>query len=384
MSVGQSVWRIEHRTNDDPEISKAFNDWPKIFKSQWTKIGDKCLPDANARSVIPYSVFSADRKQIKFQLLVLTANNEIMLLQDDDIKATNTWKKMSNAQSGTDSDIQWKKIAYWNDRIVALDSNNNTWTMKPDFSKSTYDLSDKFQVQAFSEMTATNVGPVGVGPDGYLYRRIVEISPAAAKEDEMKLRWEKYLKQDGVKSLGCASPGVMLDLHLLTSALRTRYINTQSELYPIVNKLNAFSITHEIFLKQLLDPAKDYQDVGDSERKQAIALRQGKRIAKHAMIWAKIMNSAVGKAKESVNLMTEEVRDFKSQIDIKIVELKQKFEVLKSQLAASGDQKLSAAFWGAIAANITGKFNCYMRLSQLQTLTCRRAWNCNSVSTNWC
>lgn len=360
LAVGTSIWKREHRGNEDPKLKEAVNHWPNMYKDDWKKIGDRCLPDKNVKSIIPFAVLSAARDQIDFHLVTLTQDNVIMMMDGDDILGTNNkFRKLENAvANGPGAGVIWKKMAYWNNRIVALDQDDNTWNLTVDFAKGTYQAADKFQVANLIEMTATNIGPVGLQKDGYLYRRLVEVAPEA-KDQDMKYQWEKWIPQNGVTNLGCASPGVMLDLHLLTSTLRARYIETQTSLYPVVNKLSAFGKTHNVFLQKLLEEAKDYQNAGDegNEKKQKASLRAGKKVIAHSKAWAKIMTSSTGKAKESVNVMTDELKTVKSQLELQTQKLRDELMQLESRLREYKDayQKLSAAFWGMVATALVGK-----------------------------
>ena len=375
LAVGTSVWKREHRSDQDEERKKAVNQWPKMYKDEWVKIGDRCLPEASAKSIVPFAVLSAARDQIDFHLIILTEDNGLLLLEGDNIYGTgNRFRRLDNAVAGgPGTGVIWKKMCYWNNRIVALDQDDNTWNLTVDFAKSTYAAADKFQIAPMSEFTATNIGPVGLHADGYLYRRIVEIAPEAQDKD-MTFAWEKWLPQNGVTHLGCASPGVMLDLHLLTSTLRARYIETQTSLYPVVNKLSAFGITHNAFLAKLLEEAKMYE-AADDEGKQKASIRAGKKIVAHSRAWAKIMTSSTGKSKEAVNVMTDELKTVKGQLELQTSKLRDELVQLESRLTEYKDayQKLSAAFWGAVATALVGKHACPIYQNQPILLTAPRS-----------
>jgi hypothetical protein len=216
-----------------------------------------------------------------------------------------------------------------------------------------------------------------------LYRRIVEVAPEAQDKD-MKFAWEKWIPQNGVTHLGCASPGVMLDLHLLTSTLRARYIETQTSLYPIVNKLSAFGNTHNTFMTKMLDEAKAYAATDDLG-KQAASKRAGKKIVQHSKAWAKIMTSATGKAKESVNVMTDELKTVKGDLELQTQKLRDDLVQLESRLVEYKDayEKLSAAFWGSVATALVGKDPVRFRTDWSYLLTTRRTWTHDFSHRNW-
>lgn len=371
LAVGTSIWRKKHRPQGDPELKQAVNQWPKLYLNDWEKVGDRCLPGPNLRSIVPFAVLSAARDQIEFRLLVLTQESSIQVLEGDDIRATNTFRTLTNiSQLDESKKINWKSLAYWNDRVIAVDHDNNTWNLKMNFADNNFTAADKFALSSpISELTATDVGPVGVQPDGYLYRRVVEITKETQEGGDTKLNWKRWIPQQGVTHLGVASPGVMLDLHVLTKSLRSRYIETQTALYPVVNRLHAFGITHNVFLKQIQESAKAFESSSD-DKKQTTAITEGKKYAKHAMVWAKVLSSQTEKCKETVNLMSGDLTDVRMQLDTQLVMLRQKLVSLKSQLGASKEayRKLSAAFWGSIAVAILGKRSDSQTLSNILSL----------------
>ncbi|KAI1098939.1 hypothetical protein F4804DRAFT_323452 [Jackrogersella minutella] len=110
-------------------------------------------------------------------------------------------------------------------------------------------MKDETLIQTIPEFTATDLGPVTVRSDGYLYKRYIQ-DPPSDGSDPMVM-WPKWVLQEGVTHLGVASPGVLLNLQVLTRTLKARYIETQTILYPVVNNIRSFAMTHEFYLDQL-------------------------------------------------------------------------------------------------------------------------------------
>ncbi|KAF7561510.1 hypothetical protein G7046_g2637 [Stylonectria norvegica] len=355
VSVGAAIWRRRHRTPDDPILKQAVGNWPKMYLDDWEKIGDNAFPAADIRDVIPFAVLSADRNQIGFNLLTLGQDSSVQILTKDDIYASNTWSAVSYSKGTNDpaSPPKWTRMAYWNNNVVALDDQNNSWNLTIDFDASTYKIADKTAIDATSEFTATDIGPVTVRSDGFLYKRYVQQPPSDGADP--KLLWSKWVAQDGVTRLGVASPGVLLNLQVLTRTLKSRYIDTQMALYPVVNKINAFAVTHNSYLDLLNQAADDWANAPD-DQKQADAIKAGKGFVTHAKIWAKILNTSIFNTKDTVNIMTSQLHDVKSQLQVQLQLLRDKLTGLQNTLNIQQESlgKLRAAFWGAVAAMFLG------------------------------
>lgn len=357
ISIGRAVWMKKCRDLTDPTVrQQAVDNWPKMYVDQWQKIGDEVLPSADLRDVIPFAVLSADRNQIEFRLLTLGSDSAIQLLKGDDIYPSNQWTTLQYPQQAADKTPlpTWKRMAYWNNTVVALDDQSNLWDLQPNFQSETYTIDNKTTTEPTTEFTATDAGPLIVRKDGFLYNRIVEDNSSDAENP--KTNWQKGIAQDGVTNLGVASPGVLLDLNTLTSTLKSRYIDTQTAVYPIVNKISAFAKTHVTYIDLLLGAADDYAKAGNDADKQDIAIKAGKGFVAHAKVWSKLLSKSVNATKTSVNIMTNQLHDVKGQLEVQLANLQQKLANLEAQLKVQQDllSKLQAAFWGAVAAMFLG------------------------------
>ena len=361
VSVGKSVWLRQHRQGNDmdPELKQAVDDWPKMYIDDWTHIGTSALPSDNLLDIVPFSVLSADRTQIAFQLVVLGADSSIRMLTSDSLSDTSEWPTMQYKQTGSSPAVvpAWTRMSYWNNKIVAVDQASNSWNITPDFSAQTFVISDQAKIEPVTEFTASDIGPIGVRSDGYLWKRVVV--PPKSDNDDATQEWTRWIKQDGVTNLGVASPGVILDLQTLTKTLKSRYIESQTAIYPVINKIQAFSLTHKFYLGQLKQAATDYDNAGDDEEKQEIAIKNGKGFVKHATVWAKIMGTSSNNAKATVNSMADQLSDVKRQLEVQLLILQDKLKALKATLSAQEGalSHLKAAFWGFVAATLLGGSN---------------------------
>ncbi|KAK3326667.1 hypothetical protein B0H66DRAFT_589231 [Apodospora peruviana] len=362
MSVGTAIWRKRHRDEKDPEIKLAVDNWPKLYLDAWEKIGDSCLPTAKARNVIPFARLAG--KDIRFHLVVLTQDNRLLAL-DGDLKGSgNTFSELKNASDAKNADALALKIqqaAYFSGNIVAIADSNHSWNLDVDFDANTFAAKDQRRIEPLVELTATDIGPVGVKENsgGWIYRRrlqtVADPDGQGEKGDD-KLGWDKWIKQDGVTHLGVASPGVMLDLMALTYSLNERYLSTQSVIYPVVNKLQGYATYQEMFLKSQLAASQQYMASGDDAAKQKLALNEAKKLVRSTKIWATTMQKATTYTKGSVNDMSVQLSSVKTQLDQQLIILSDKLVSLETQIKALKDakSKMDAAFWGSIAAMIVG------------------------------
>lgn len=357
LAIGQAVWKRAHLAPGDPALSSAVDNWPNMYVKDWVKLGDEVLPSADILDIVPFAQLSADRNQIAFQLVVLTADHTILYLTSDILGPESEYEELRYVQRSPAPNVapEFTNIAYWDNHIIGYDNDNNTWNLTPNFQDGTYIAADQVQVEPITEMTATDVGLVGVRADGYLYKRVVDAPPPDTNADAT-LKWTRWIQQDGVTNLGVASPGVMLDLNILTRTLRSRYIDVQTSVYPVVDTIRAWGITHSFYLRNVQIACDEYRSSG-SEEKAILAIQQGKAFATHAKTWALIVNKSVFGAKESVNIMTKQLHDVRTQLETQLQMLKDKLVGLQSILEQEKKalSTLTAAFWGMVGAMFLGK-----------------------------
>ena len=127
--------------------------------------------------------------------------------------------------------------------------------------------------------------------------------------------------------------------------------------------------------------ANDWAEA-DTDQKQAQAVGEGKKFVNHAKVWAKILNTSILGTKETVNIMTAQLQDVKGQLETQLQLLRDKLRALQNTLAVQKESlsKLTAAFWGTVAAMLLGKYSASPSLNLLWsrictlTFTCVKAW----------
>ncbi|TFK59926.1 hypothetical protein BDN72DRAFT_725646, partial [Pluteus cervinus] len=355
LSVGKTVWKKVHLNDQDPAIKNAVDNWPALYSKDWTAIGD-CLPSPNFAGVVPFAVLSADRDQIAFQLVTLAVDGTISWMISDQLTPQSDWSVMTYtaASGGPATPPKFTKIAYWNNVIVGIDDASNSWNINVSFQNGTFNVTDQFPIDPVTEFTATDVGPVGLRDDGYLWKRIMKPSPNGDDQDPV-LEWQRWIQADGVVNIGVASPGVILDMNLLTRTLKSRYIETQTSVYPVVEKIKAFCTTHEIFLDNVAQAAQDWQNA-DTDAQRAIAINNAKAFITHSQTWGGIISSSINSCQQSVTIMTSQLHDVRMQLETQLQELHDRLGTLQGILQSQEDtmSKLQAEFWASVAIGFVG------------------------------
>jgi hypothetical protein len=160
--------------------------------------------------------------------------------------------------------------------------------------------------------------------------------------------------------LGVASPGVDVDLALLVRILKARYIDAQVSLYPTVSMIKAFGATHSAFLDNLLAQAQAFQAAGTDEAKQDAAQKAGTSLAKHALVWGKMLKRSTKQSDDNVGQMSKQLDDVHSQLVIQLQNLNDTLVRLQAQLSTQKEalNQARAAEWGALGAMLLGEFPC--------------------------
>ncbi|TFK65407.1 hypothetical protein BDN72DRAFT_880966 [Pluteus cervinus] len=331
LSIGKTVWKKAHLGDKDPAIN-----WPALYSQDWTAL---------------------DRTELDFQLVTLAIDGTLSYLTSDQLTPQGSWATLAyKAKSGGPATSpKFTKIAYWNNTIVGIDDASSTWSITVDWVNATYSATDSFKIEPVTEYTATDAGPVGLRSDGYLWKRIVAPSPSNDSSKDPVLEWQKWIKTDGVVNIGVASPGVILDMNVLTRSLKSRCLDVQSAVYPVVEKINAYCITHEFFLDALLQDANDYINATTDEQR-ALAIKNAKSFIAHAKTWGGIVLKAIISCQGPVTIMTSQLHNVRMQLESQLILLKDKLKMLQATLDVQQEamSELKAAFWGTVAAMFLG------------------------------
>lgn len=369
ITSGTQMWVRKCRNKTEQALKESSNNWPKMYRDTWEQVGHHCLPANDVIDVVPWAQLSADRGEaLNFKLVVLTTDGALQVLQGEDIGAQNTFQPLAyTARDSTQAPPVWARIAYHNNIVVGYDKDYNLWDIKPDFSNNSYTLGDRYaigQEDRFTEFTANDQGLVVSKKDGFLYKRIAaSVDTSNAPKDgsgaiTSGTHWIKWIPLDGVQNIGVASPGVMLDLETLTQSLKSRYLETQATLWPVVSNIHTFAGVHEVFLNQMNESVKVFE-ASDDQKKEKLALKAGKTAVGHARAWAKIMTALVRNAQDPVMAMAKQLsavsKDLEQQtaiLNVKLSELKKVLEEQKKALSAA-----NVGFWIGIGTLLLGQLS---------------------------
>jgi hypothetical protein len=356
LSIGRAVWQMDARTQADLDkiTEKGHHPrWPEMYTRQWKKL-DTVLP-ADTCGVAPYIEINKD--QARPHLLVLAKDGTLSYMEEEHFASNPTFSTLSfKTKNQANSAPQLKRITCLSNVIVGLDNSSHTWDLKLDFDQKTYTVADGVQVAPMTEFTATEQGLVGLKEDGYLYRRIVK-----APSDESgatSLPWTRWIAADGATNLGVASPGAILNLKLVIQALRRRYIETQTALYPAVEKIRTFSRTHLKFLANVQKAAEEFKAAGNDDAKKKIAIEHAQTFVSHYKLWGKVVSDGVAGGNATVNAMVDQMDYVHSQIEAQLKLLKSRLGELEDLQKRERDEwnaKVTMWLVGSIAAIFVGK-----------------------------
>jgi hypothetical protein len=360
VSVGKDVWRKNHRSQNDDLLKQATDNWPMLYESEWSsKIAD-FLPTDNALDVIPFLEINASRDSVRAHIMTLASDSTVHVWSGDDVNNGGTFATMNYSGSTPANAPTWTQMAYSSGKVCAYDNENNTWELTPNFDASSYTIDNKVSVSVpIIELTANETGPIGLQADGWLYKRSLSNSAPSGDQGDT-FTWKRYIQQEEVTHLGVASPGVDVDLALLVRILKARYIDAQVSLYPTVSMIKAFGATHSAFLDNLLAQAQAFQAAGTDEAKQDAAQKAGTSLAKHALVWGKMLKRSTKQSDDNVGQMSKQLDDVHSQLVIQLQNLNDTLVRLQAQLSTQKEalNQARAAEWGALGAMLLGEFPC--------------------------
>ncbi|KAJ4294917.1 hypothetical protein N0V88_005156 [Collariella sp. IMI 366227] len=364
MSVGTAVWRKRHREASSEQLQNSIDNWPEMYVNEWEKIGDKVLPEADLAAVVPFTNRTSDNK-IVFKLVILSKDSATLrMLDKDDLYETgNTWSDLSwnglHADKLTEAAAAGGlRMAYWNNRICAIDADGWSYDVKVNFEKKTSTTSDPIKLDPVKDLTANHIGPVVARDDGYLYQRVT--ADPSSEGDDPELRWDKWVKSDGVTNLGAASPGVQVDMRTMSATLKKRYMNAQAKLVPSLINLKGTAEVHDSMCGLLIEYCDQYNNGEDT------AIDAGRETIITAKALSRRMSQDTTAGYVTVTNMTSELHGIKQQLALQLQQLKDNLEKLKRQLSAQEEQlsELKSYFWATIGAIFLGK-DPYLPLSSI-------------------
>ncbi|KAK4222875.1 hypothetical protein QBC38DRAFT_447875 [Podospora fimiseda] len=351
-AIGKNVWSKTPRAAGDPELFKAaVNNWSQIFNPGWQSVGS-VLPAGNSRGFIQFAQQSSDGTTLN-AYVVRIASDGTLTYSGDPITANMKWSPLTVASGQAPNLI---RAAYYANSIWGYDANSTLYELSPNFASGTgtYKVKTKTVLtNKITDLTAVDTGLVVAREDGNLYKLMT--IPAKDEKSLITQQWKLWVMRNGVTSLGAASPGVMLDLKTLTVALKATYIDTQTNLFPYVNQIQACCASHGVYLENLLATAKKWQAASDAE-KVIIASTEGTTTVQHAKFMGNLASTGLATANQMVVNMTRQTRSINSSIAMQLSMIDTKLAELKGSLteAQAKEKALLAGLWASIGGVLVG------------------------------
>eukprot|EP00903_Cladosiphon_okamuranus_P011392 g10735.t1 len=357
--IGTAVWKKEHRFTGSDELVDTVDKWPKMYQEGWFKIGDNVfsadIVDASFYGELtdPTDVNSAPITRI----LLLDSAGQLHAFGGDlqtSADAKNFVPVGFVPSDGVpDAPPAWTKIAYSRGVMHAF-ADGDIWQldMKLTETSGQYTIQDsststRVTVGQVLEMEGNEIGLVLRRDDGFLYQQYIEMAdseksptnaflyehPEAATADPalVELAYKKWVSiPSDLRMIGVASPGVGLDLMVLTSAHRDRYLRTQTVLYPVVEKIRTFAEVHSSYLEYLQTEADKYSI--DSPPPDEVAIAHAQNYIAHIGFWSGFINDTTTGVKGTVNSMSADAGKVTEQLKIQLSNIEVQLEVMEANL----------------------------------------------------
>eukprot|EP00903_Cladosiphon_okamuranus_P013295 g12393.t1 len=362
LSIGTAVWKKDHRASGNDQLADAVDNWPKTYHEGWFKIGDNFF----SGDIVDASFFGelADPKDVNSEIItrVLLLDSAGQLYAFGGVLQTsanaNNFVPVGFIPSDgvPDTPPAWTKIAYSRGVMHAF-ADGEIWQLDMEFTETSdqYSIRDRVTVGQVLEMEGNEIGLVLRHDDGFLYQQYIEITdskerpaflyehPEAATADPglVELAFKKWISiPSDLRMIGVASPGVGLNLRVLTSALKDRYLRTQTVLYPVVEKMRTFAGVNSSYLAFLQTEANKYSI--DSPPPDDVAIAHAQNYVAHIGFWSGLINDTATGVKGAVASMSADAGKVKEQLKIQLSNIETQLVFLNDQLAELKDKKETA------------------------------------------
>ncbi|CAN0367471.1 unnamed protein product [Pylaiella littoralis] len=353
LCIGTSVWRKDHLNGSNDVLADSVDNWPLTYQAGWFKIGDDVFP----ADIVDASFFGQlsdpqDPTSTPItRILLLDSSGQLYTFGGTLQSSGNTFVPIAFKPSDDVKEAPvWEKIAFTRGNLHAY-ANGVIWALALSLSEATrtYTVDDKTTVGDVLEMEGNETGLVLRRDDGFLYQQYIQVSdpksapigdfpykhPEAASGDPtlVELSYSRWIEAPSdLRMIGVASPGVELNLRILTSSLKGRYLRTQTVLYPVVEKIRTFTLVHNAYLDYLQTEADKYSATNPPTDEEAIA--QANTYVAHVSYWTEVINDAVTGVKGTVNVMAADAQTVKLQLRVQLSMIEE--DLLKLEAALNG------------------------------------------------
>ncbi|CAN0367429.1 unnamed protein product, partial [Pylaiella littoralis] len=275
LAVGTAVWRKDEGNADDEALIEVASDWTAVHQPGWQKMGDTVLP-ADVVDIAVYGEImgydltdpaSTGNAKVEIRVVLLDAGGKLHLVQGGNGPLTNFESTPLEFDDGGSSQAPtWELIAFSGGTMYGYEG-GVVWILEIDLVTGTYTANTRIVAGEVLEMVGVDVGLVVRLADGLLYQRFVDNSgkddtnfvydfarssdapTGNTMADRMDPGWVNV--PDQLQIVGVSSPGAKYTLRSLIGALKSRFLQSQTVLYPLVEKIKAFSFVHSFYLDYL-------------------------------------------------------------------------------------------------------------------------------------
>ena len=333
LSIGQALWKKVARDMNDDTRAEASNNWPKLFQDGWSKVGDTCLPQHDLRSVAPHLGGGTAGSPATFSLYAVDREGAMSVFTGNDLGDNGVFEPVALNHKAKEKIMpKWKSVSYYAGKLFGLDETSHSWNISIDGSdRRKISIADKTVQHAAISGLSANEGLVVIR-EGSLWRR--KVATAITEEDRAveDKAWEHLTKCDDVTHIGVASPGSMLDLHTLTKALRGQYVDTQTQLMPLVTKILQFTGMHQTLVKRMKRASENYEKETDEAKRKQIRKKACDESLRMALKWAVALNKASTNAQGTIASMASSLQGVGNELHAIQTTMKSKLEELQMVL----------------------------------------------------
>lgn len=359
VAIGRNVWSKSPKVQGDPSLNKAATDnWSEIWTSGWQALG-QCFPDNRALGFAPFYALSSDGTPQDSWLIKLEGDGTLSCSKEAPREGGAKFQPLSPGPGI--GDLRLVKIAYWNNAIWGYDENMVLYELHPKFDgrSGTYTIESKNTLDGtmgpVTDFTAVDTGLVVAAEGGSVLYKLVT-DPPKDKASPPTQTWKPWIQQNGVTNLGAASPGVVLDLQTLTTALKATYIDTQTDLVPYIDQMLAFCTSHGMWLDDLLVVHDEWAAATDEQEKARIAENEGAVAVTHASAMGKLIGDSLATASNIVVDMTRQIKGIDTSLAAQLRIISDSLDALDATIQSeeAEKKKLTTALICAIIGAVIG------------------------------
>lgn len=368
-TVGTNMFQLMPANTGDPTLYQAaVDDWTKTWTSPWISIA-QALPAADALDVVQYYTYASDGTVLTQGVINLGSDFSLSYASGNIVTNTTFTTLNFSPTTSFPTAPQFTKIASYNSALWGF---VNTQGQSPtiykllvsaDFTTYHVDSTSQMQDQSgtdFSQYTVSDITAVDTGlavalSDGNIWKEIYQ--PTKDASGNVTTTWQQYLPLANYTNLGAASPGVIVDLKLLLTYLKSNYIETQTDVLQTIPLIQAYTASHENLLTNMAGYINAYNATSDPAQKAAIETEAGSDAITQANYYGGAVSSSLAAINNAVVAMGRQSASVSSTLTAQLYSLGEQLAGLESTLKSDQQtlDNLQAGFWASVAICLAGK-----------------------------